>query len=134
MLKPIENLPDGVLGVRAEGTVTGEDYRLLLKPLLAETGSQGDAVRLLLDLPPAFECLTIHAGDLISAAGDRFTNADVRRFAPEERSQAISWARVIGWSLRSRPRVDALERAPGRPIRVTDSVRTDRSALRGRMR
>lgn len=61
MLTPIEGLPDGVLGVRAGGTVTGDDYRLVLRPLLAEARRRGDAVHLLFHLGPELEGFTKEA-------------------------------------------------------------------------
>jgi hypothetical protein len=46
MLKRIENLPDGVVGVEASGEVTADDYRTVLIPLVDGARAKGK-IRLL---------------------------------------------------------------------------------------
>lgn len=41
MLKTIDNLPDGVIGVEASGTITAGDYRDVVEPLLSEAKAGG---------------------------------------------------------------------------------------------
>jgi hypothetical protein len=51
----IEGLPDGVIGLRAVGRVTGDDYRSVLVPAVDEATAGGHRARLLLDLGEGFE-------------------------------------------------------------------------------
>lgn len=46
MIKQLENLPDGVVGLRASGEVTADDYRDVMVPVLDEALAKG-GVRLL---------------------------------------------------------------------------------------
>ncbi|MEO8464366.1 MAG: STAS/SEC14 domain-containing protein [Gammaproteobacteria bacterium] len=55
MLEHIEGLPDGLIGVRATGKITGQDYDEVLEPLLAHARRTGQRVRLLYHVAPAFE-------------------------------------------------------------------------------
>jgi hypothetical protein len=55
MLEPIEGLPDGVIGVRAVGRVTADDYTTVLAPAIEHATQGGQKVRLLLDLGDGFE-------------------------------------------------------------------------------
>jgi hypothetical protein len=55
MLEPIEGLPDGVVGLRAVGRVTGDDYTTVLVPAVDKATVGGRKARLLLDLGDAFE-------------------------------------------------------------------------------
>ncbi len=117
MLTPIEGLPDGVLGVRAEGTVTGDDYRLVLRPLLAEARRGGVGVGLLFHLGPDFEgftkeaawedlrlgleylhdlercaVVTDHVGVRAAAKlAGAMVPGDVRTYSDAERSDAVRW-------------------------------------------
>jgi hypothetical protein len=51
----IEGLPGGVVGLRAVGRVTGDDYRNVLVPAVDEATAGGRKARLLLDLGEGFE-------------------------------------------------------------------------------
>ncbi|MGD9736429.1 MAG: STAS/SEC14 domain-containing protein [Solirubrobacterales bacterium] len=53
MVEPIEDMPAGTLGFRAEGEVTESDYTDVLGPALREAVDNG-GVRLLLVTPPGF--------------------------------------------------------------------------------
>lgn len=46
MIEPIEDVPSNVIGLRATGEVTGEDYRSVLEPALLAGAETGD-IRLL---------------------------------------------------------------------------------------
>ena len=58
MLKPIQDLPEGVFGVLAQGTVTKHDYQAVLRPLLESAEAEGSPVRLLYAFGDRFEGLT----------------------------------------------------------------------------
>ena len=49
VLEKIENLRDGVIGVKASGKVTADDYRDVLIPLLDEAKARGGKMRVLYD-------------------------------------------------------------------------------------
>lgn len=53
MLKRIEDMPSGAIGVRASGKVSREDYRDVLVPALEEAVEQGE-VRLMYVAEPGF--------------------------------------------------------------------------------
>ena len=62
MLEPLENLPTGVVGVRASGTVTKDDYDRVFRPLLQRAHAEGRRVRLLYVFAPDFSAFTAGAG------------------------------------------------------------------------
>lgn len=47
MFRPIEDLPDGVIGLEVTGEVHAKDYADVLAPMFEEARSAGDKVRLL---------------------------------------------------------------------------------------
>jgi len=55
MLKPIGDLPSGVIGFAAEGTVTDEDYKTVLIPSVEDALKAGGKIRFLYVLGPDFE-------------------------------------------------------------------------------
>lgn len=55
MLETIKGLPSGVEGVRANGRVTGEDYRRVMEPLLDDARRAGRRVRFVYEFAPEFE-------------------------------------------------------------------------------
>jgi hypothetical protein len=59
MLERLTNLPTGVDGLRAKGTITRDDYERVLQPLLDEARRQGRRVRLLYHLGAEFDGFTI---------------------------------------------------------------------------
>ena len=61
MLKKIEDLPSNILGVRAEGKVTQEDYETVLIPLLKTEHRQGRHIRFLYQFSPEFSGFTAGA-------------------------------------------------------------------------
>jgi len=54
MLRPISDLPDGVVGFEAVGTVTDEDYKTVLIPKVEEALADGGKIRFLYVLGPDF--------------------------------------------------------------------------------
>lgn len=47
MLKNMNNLPDNVLGITAEGKITGKDYETLLIPALEEKLKVNKKIRMI---------------------------------------------------------------------------------------
>lgn len=60
MLETIDDLPVGVLGFNATGTVTEEDYRTVLIPAVESAAADGD-VRILYVLGPGYDGYTAGA-------------------------------------------------------------------------
>ena len=58
MMERLTDLPPGIDGVRATGTLTGEDYDKVLQPILEEARSQGRRIRLLYHFAPGFSGFT----------------------------------------------------------------------------
>jgi hypothetical protein len=54
MLNRMRDLPDGVIGFSAEGTVTDDDYKSVLMPEVEEALKAGGKIRLLYVLGPEF--------------------------------------------------------------------------------
>lgn len=52
MLERIDGLPDTVIGVRASGVVSADDYRLLLGPMATDAIAEHGAVRCLFVIGP----------------------------------------------------------------------------------
>ena len=64
MIEPIEGMPERVLGFKASGKVTGEDYRTVLEPALRAAAETGE-IRLLYVLEPDAE---LAAGAMVEDA------------------------------------------------------------------
>src|SRR5262245_49319748 len=62
MLERLDNLPSGVIGVRATGTVTRDDYDNVFRPLLQSAHAEGRRVRLLYLFDAEFTGFTAGAG------------------------------------------------------------------------
>lgn len=58
MLEPISDLPDGVLGLRASGMVSKDDYDQVVEPLLEDARRDGRRIRFLYHLTPRFTGFT----------------------------------------------------------------------------
>jgi hypothetical protein len=117
MLDRINDLPAGVVGVRASAMITGEDYERVMIPLLDEARREGRRVKFLYELSSQYEGLTtggvvedarvglryLRLFDACAVVGDvawireaiRFTAplmpCPVRAFSLAERSDAIAW-------------------------------------------
>jgi hypothetical protein len=58
MIERLTDLPAGVDGVRAAGTITREDYEHVVQPILEEARREGRRIRLLYQFGPGFEGFT----------------------------------------------------------------------------
>jgi len=58
MLRSIPDLPSGIVGVAAEGRVTGADYRTIWRPLLAAARRENERLRVLYRLGPDLDGFT----------------------------------------------------------------------------
>lgn len=117
MLRPIADLPDGVLGFEATGEIQASDYRDVLMPAVREVWERGDEVRIVLvferwdgmssgaaweDLKVGMKHLTkwkrialVTDLDWMITVASLFgwmTPGDFKRFPVAEREQAIVWA------------------------------------------
>ena len=62
MLELLDNVPNGVTGVCATGTVTTDDYERVFNPLMEAAHREGRRVRLLYEVPAEFKGFTAGAG------------------------------------------------------------------------
>lgn len=58
MLERIEDVPAGIVAIRAVGTVTADDWAGIVGPVLEDAGARGGRLRLLLHLGPEYEGFT----------------------------------------------------------------------------
>ena len=117
MLKPLEGLPDGVIGFEADGEIREDDYRDTLLPAVRDVWSRGEDVRIVLVFP-RWEGMSSGAGwqdlklgfehlrrwkrialvtDLdwmitVTSLFGWMTPGDLKRFPLAERDAAIAWA------------------------------------------
>lgn len=61
MLKKLENLPEGILGIRAEGTITRSDYEKVLVPLLEAAHKEKRQIYFLYQFASDFDRFTAAA-------------------------------------------------------------------------
>ncbi|MGH7328766.1 MAG: STAS/SEC14 domain-containing protein [Polyangiaceae bacterium] len=87
MLKRMEDLPAGVDGVQATGTVTTDDYEQVMRPLLEAARREGRRVRFLYQVGPGFEGFTAGAAWDDARIGMRY----LRRF------EACAIVTDVGW-------------------------------------
>ena len=117
MIETIDNLPDGVIGFRADGQITASDYTDVLKPAVDEVIKRGDDVRIVIefgswsgmsggavweDLKMGIERFTkwkrialVTDIDWMRHATNVFgwmTPGDVKTFSLAERDAAVAWA------------------------------------------
>jgi len=55
MIRALDDLPEGVLGFQATGTLTAEDYTQVLAPALEAARAGGHKIRVLLDFTGEFD-------------------------------------------------------------------------------
>ncbi len=55
MIEPLEGMPPGVIGLRATGKVSAEDYKNVLAPTLERALADGGKVRLVYELGADYE-------------------------------------------------------------------------------
>jgi hypothetical protein len=121
MLKPMTELPPGVLGFEANGELHADDYRQVLLPAIEAVIQQGEKVRIVLvferfdglsggalwqDLKLGVEHLTYWerialVTDLdwmiqLTALFGWMTPGELKRFPLAERDAAIAWAAAEG--------------------------------------
>jgi hypothetical protein len=117
MLKPLEGLPDGVIGFEADGEIKATDYQDVLLPAVRGVWDRGDDVRMVLvfptwdgissgagwqDIKMGFEnlrrwkriALVTDLDWMITVASlfGWMTPGELKRFPLAERDVAISWA------------------------------------------
>jgi hypothetical protein len=93
MLELLTDLPPGVDGVRATGTVTRDDYTTVVRPLLESAREHGRRLRFLYDFAPEFSGFTPAAG----LADARIGLTHLREF---ERCAVVTDSRLIRESAR----------------------------------
>lgn len=110
MIQEIAGLPDGVIGVKLTGKVTGTDYETLLTPLMDRAIEQYDRIRLFAEVGPDFD------GYSLEAAWDD-TKLGLRHWRGFERiavATDIAWVRnavrAVGFMMPCPVRVFPLER------------------------
>jgi hypothetical protein len=54
MIEPLEGMPPGVVGLRASGKVSADDYKQVLAPTLERALADGGKVRLVYELGPDY--------------------------------------------------------------------------------
>lgn len=117
MIEPMTNVPEDVLGFRADGQITASDYTEVLKPAVDAVLQRGDEVRIVIefaswsgmsggavweDLKMGIERFTkwkrialVTDVDWMRHATNLFgwmTPGDVKTFSLAEREQALAWA------------------------------------------
>jgi hypothetical protein len=117
VLKPIENLPDGVLGFEGNGEIHASDYRDVLMPAVEEALDRAEEVRIVLvferwdgvspgaaweDFRVGMEHITkwkriALVTDLdwmitVTSLFGWLMPGELKRFPAAERAQAIAWA------------------------------------------
>jgi hypothetical protein len=83
VFEPIQGLPADIIGLRAVGQVTGDDYAKVLVPAVDRATSEGRKVRLLLELGPSFE--GFDPGAMLADAG-----VGIRDFGAFERLAVVT--------------------------------------------
>ncbi|MGD8279539.1 MAG: STAS/SEC14 domain-containing protein [Gemmatimonadota bacterium] len=122
MLRPIPDLPAGIIGVAGEGRVTGADYRETWRPLLARARREGRRLRVLYRLGPDFDGFTggplwedlrlgfeyLHDFERCAVVSDReplriaselagvMVPCRVRAFEGDEEAEAMEWLTSSG--------------------------------------
>src|SRR5512146_2555013 len=104
MSERLRDLPAGVEGLRASGSVTKEDYEKVLRPLLEDARSQGRRIRLLYQFGQEFHGFTAGGAWEDAWLGMRY----LRLF---ERCAIVS---EIGWIRESSRLFGAMMRCPVR--------------------
>ena len=70
MIRVVDGLPEGVLGFRASGKLTAQDYTDVLAPALAAASAGDGSIRVLLDFTGEFDGMERgHGRDAKACAG-----------------------------------------------------------------
>jgi len=72
MIERIYRLPEGVVGLRATGEVTKEDYQRIVEPLFEDVRARGEPIRFLFLFPEGFERFTAGAAWQDAKVGMRY--------------------------------------------------------------
>lgn len=122
MIEPLQDLPHGILGVKATGRVSRADYTTVLEPMLDEARREGRRVLFLYEIGPGFESFSPGAAWEDAKVGLRsmlqfdgcavvtdmgwireatrlagfLMPCAVRVFEIAEREQAVAWLGAIG--------------------------------------
>jgi hypothetical protein len=121
MLEKLADLPEGIEGIKAVRTVSGQDYKDVLEPMLNEARSTGRHVRFLYEFGPEFKHLapsavwadakvglrSVRLFDSVAVVSDvpwlrgsvRFSRflfpCPVRAFSNQERDAAVAWLQEL---------------------------------------
>jgi hypothetical protein len=95
-------MPDGVLGFRASGRVSGDQYAEVLAPVLHDAVDRGDHIHAVLEIGPEFE--QIDSGDLLDDVGtwdiEPVREAALGRLALiTDVSWVSRYVRMFGWAV-----------------------------------
>jgi hypothetical protein len=85
MIEVMTDLPDRVLGVKASGELTADDYKTVVVRAIEEKLTRRKNIRRL---------ALVSAGRLVSAIpriASRFVDAEVREFPIDTRGEALLW-------------------------------------------
>ena len=131
MIERITDLPGGIFGVRAMGTLTADDYESVIAPFVDDVRRNRQRVRCLVEVGPGFTGVTPAAawedvklglramrafdGCAVLTDDDRIRGASrvgafllpcpVRLFALGERSAAVAWLTSLPAAAAIRPRL-----------------------------
>lgn len=141
MFERMKDLPEGIRGLRARGTVTREDYEEVIRPILERARRAGEKARMLVQFGPEFDVLTAGAAWADANIGLRYLRtidrwavvsdidwirtttivagalllAEVRAFRNDELDRAIEW---IGDTAPPRPLTHVM--LPSRKVLVLE--------------
>jgi hypothetical protein len=96
MLEPIKDVPTGVMGLRATGTVTKDDYDTVFKPPLQAAHAEGRRVRLLYQFMPEFTGFTAGAGLEDVRLGLKYLRLFERCAIVSDLNWIREWSRMLG--------------------------------------
>jgi hypothetical protein len=102
VIEPLDDMPDGVVGFRASGRVSGEQYDELLAPVLHEAVDRGDHIHAVLEIGPEFE--EIDSGALLEDVStwdiEPVREAALGRLALiTDVSWVSRYVRMFGWAV-----------------------------------
>lgn len=114
MLERISDLPDSVVGIRALGEVTGDDYRNVLTPAVEDALEGGHKVRLLYVLGEDVKGLGLTAGAAWqdTKIGLGITAAGKRSLSYRARNGSVTQWTSSATSFLARSRLSRLRRRP----------------------
>ena len=96
MLEAISDLPEGVVGLRASGTVSRQDYDRVVEPMLAAAYREGRRVRFLYHMAPEFKGFTPGAAWEDARIGMQYLRLFERCAIVSDKAWLRSASRVVG--------------------------------------